>query len=538
MNKIRLLRNKEILWYSACTLLLGLMDQRRGSAPGNIQILFANLIGVAVLGILIPSIEKSFWRSKGILVQGAVCAIAFPVYVVLVRARGLQTELYITGGMNVVIIAFLIHYILRNRKDIFGKKELYLPGFGIIMLMLFLMLVSVNKTVWPGLYLVLFACFYLIGIPQENREKCMLGILCGLALWFIIQQAIALAFRPYDYLRYKGLYSGETQNGLFYMISFCAFTGLALYAKEKKMKKLWIIGCFVLSAGCVSLLLLTGGKSSLFGAVVGGAVGYLLYDLFILKKMKRWFLQGSALVLCIALLFPVAYGCVRYIPAILHHPVWFEGEYDDENSVRSFDPWNSERYIPFERVVEKNLGRMLKYVGIKLQSTDSNKTETEQEMPEIKDTGKALSAQAEDTEPGTTKTNPYLKDGEKSKPEDGNLDPARVAIWRFYLKHLNWEGHSRLAFYYREGRVFVNAHNMFLHVAVLYGIIPGLLFLVWHFWCLIRLARRKDMIGIVSALILTSIFSYGLFEQAVTTGQISLSLIFLLYYFGLERRDA
>lgn len=526
MARMDVRKYKDIIWYSLCVLFLGVIDQRRGSAPGHIQIIFANLVGVTVCLFLIPSMKKEFWHRKGTRIQGLLSAIVLPIFIFVIKPYVNDWGLWSTGAANAVGIGFLIRYILWERKNIFREWKLKKVAYGLLMVALLLMLLSVNKTVWPGLYLVLFGCFYLIGIPKTRQEHCMIGILCGLAIWFVAQQCLAFGFRPYDYIRYRGLYKGETQNGLFYMIAFCAFMGIGLYASYKKCKKIWCVLSYIMSAGCVSLLLLTGGKSSLAGVVAGAAIGYFLYDCFIRGRFKYWAVQCIALGMCAIILFPVAYGLVRYLPTVLHHPIWFEGEYDEERCVHSFDPWNSERYISFERALEKSLGRILGVVGIHIEIEDG---QLQLDTP--------LSIQTEAAEPGSSKDNPYLTEDSKAS-KGGTIDPARIAIWKFYIKNLNLEGHNGLIFYYRADRPFGNAHNMFLHVAVLYGIIPGVLFVIWNVWCLVRLVRRKDMVGIVSALIMSAIMTYGLFEQAITTGQITLSLLFILYYFGMEMREA
>jgi hypothetical protein len=520
--------NRYAIWYGLCALLLGIIDQRRGSAPGNVQMLFANLVGVAVFLLSLPSFDKEFFRCRRVQIGiGAVWMIAGAAVLVIrpyVNYWGAANAAIVSGACVVIMLS----YILWNRKVILRDWKIHKAGYGMIMLALLLMLLSVNTTVWPGFYLLLFGCFYLIGIPRELQDQFTEGLLGGLALWFVGQQCIACALRPYDFVRYKGLYLGETQSGLFYMIAFCAFAGLWMYARQKQRKKRWRFLLFVMAAGCGSLLLLTGSKSSLAGLVVGAWAGYLLYDVVMCGSFKHWFWQWVMTGACMLVLIPAAYGCVRYLPTVLHHPIWFAGEYNDEKSVRSFDPWNSERYVTFERAVNRNLGRILKVVGITMQYQDG----------ELHiNTPFSIKADAEEyIEPGSSKEHPYLQDGEVNT-KDGTLDPARVAIWTYFFRHLNWEGHTAGIFYYRSDNAFGNAHNMFLHIAFLYGILPGLLFLVWNVWCLIRLVRRRDMTGIVGAMMMIAIMTYGMFEQATTTGQITLSLLFVLNYFGMEKLE-
>jgi hypothetical protein len=519
-------KNRYALWYGLCALLLGVIDQRRGSASGNVQMIFANLVGVVVFMLALPSIQKDFFRCRWVKIGGCAVVIAAGAAAFAVRTRvnywGVTNAAIASG----VCVAAMFAYILWNRKNIFENWKINKFGYGMVMLSLLLMLISVNKTVWPGFYLLLFGCFYLIGIPHELQNQFTGGLLGGLALWFAGQQCIAFALRPYDHVRYKGLYQGETQSGLFYMIAFCAFVGLWMYAGWRQCKKSWRFLSFVMAAACGSLLLLTGSKSALAGLAVGALAGYLLYDIVICRSFKHWLLQWVLTGVCMLVLIPAAYGCVRYLPTVLHHPIWFEGEYDDEKSVRSFDPWNSERYVTFDRAINSNLGRILKIAGITLKYEDGALHLS---------TPFSIKADAEETiEPGSSKEHPYLQDDEVNT-KDGTLDPARVAIWTYFFRHLNWEGHAKGIFYYRSDNAFGNAHNMFLHIAFLYGILPGLLFLAWNIWCLIRLVRRRDMTGIVGAMMMAAIMTYGMFEQATTTGQITLSLLFVLYYFGMEK---
>ena len=213
-----------MIWYSLCVLMLGVIDQRRGSARGDIQILFANLVCVVLFFFLVPSLKRVYFRRRGTIIQIAISVLLYAILWMIARAFVKDPGLHITGPLNIICIAFLITYIWWDRKEIFGNFCLYKGRYGILMLCLFLMLLSVNKTVWPGLYLAFFGCFYLIGIPEERREPCILGILVGIALWFVIQQGLAYAFRPYDYVRYKGgLWGRDAEWCILYDCLLCIY---------------------------------------------------------------------------------------------------------------------------------------------------------------------------------------------------------------------------------------------------------------------------------------------------------------------------
>lgn len=520
----------DVIWYAVCFALFGLIDQRRGSADGTTQMIFANLTGAVVAMLLLPSIKKEFGKTKYAGIWTVVCIPLLLGGCIVGKRVWQYPGQWYTAVLNVALIGYVVLYVIWNREEIKKGNRLQKGCFFMVAGMLLLMQLSVHKDIWPIWYLGMFGGFYLIGILKEKEEAFLKGMLTGMIVWFFVQQTIAFGFRPYDYVRYRGLYSGETQNGLFYMIVFCAFTGMWLFLKQKNAGKTLRALCFLLSAGSVSFQILTGGRASFLGVFAAATVAYMAYDIIMSKSFRHWILQGAALGLCALLLFPVVYGFVRYLPAILHHPVWFQGEYDEETSVRSFDPWNSERYISFETAVNNDVGRLLRVFGITFQIKEG---ELYFALP------MAMSVRAaEIDEPGDSLDNPFHYEN-----EEGNPLGSRAPIYRYYATHLNLVGHEGSGnFYivgegYREVTAIGHAHNMFLQIAYNYGIIAGGLFLIWNLRCLVRLLRRKDLTGIICAAFLAAILTYGFAEMAVTTGQITLSLLFVIYYFGMQKYD-
>lgn len=526
-KKIKLLEGDGayILWYALCFALLGLIDQRRGSAEGTVQMLFTNLTGVAIGLILLPSMKKDFIHSRFFHIWTILCIPGVIVGCICGRYVWRYPGQWYTAVINVAVIGYLVLYILWNRRELRQKSRLDKGCFFSVAVLLLLMQLSVHEVLWPFWFLALFGCFYLIGIPQERVEAFLWGMTGGIVAWFFIQQIIAFGFRPYDYVRYRGLYSGETQNGIFYMIAFCAFTGAWLLLKKKQAKLLPRFLCFGLSAGCVCFQLLTGGRASFLGIVAAAVLAYMAYDIIMCNSFRHWFLHGLALVGCIVVLFPAVYGCVRYLPVILHHPIWFEGEYNADTSVHSYDPWNSERYISFEKAFNENVGRLLQLLGIQMIEEDG---EVSLRSPLV------LTARAAAPgEPGSSPDNPFSFE----ETDFTSSISIRRTIYYYYITHLNLEGHSKSVpgFYMENGEYYGHAHNMFLQIAYDYGIAAGILFLAWNICCLIRLLRRKDMAGILCAAFLLAILAYGCAEMAVTTGQVTLVLLFIVYYFGMQK---
>ena len=522
-------KNRLTWWYALCFALLGFIDQRRGSAVGNVQMMMTNLTGPVLACMLLPSMKREFIRIRPVRIWSAVCAVGMPAAMLLgARAWEYQGQ-WNTAVINAAVFGFLALYVVWDRKEIMEKSRLNKACFFVVMGMLFLMQCSVHEAFWPVWFLGYFGCFYLIGIPKEWENTFVRGMLEGIILWFFVQQIIAFGFRPYDYVRYRGLYSGETQSGLFYMIVFCAFTCTWLWLRREKAKWPLKLLCFLLSAGSLGFLLLTGGRSSLFGAVAAAILGYMLYDILMSKSFKHWILQGVLLGVCTAVLFPAVYCSVRYLPTILHHPIWFEGEYNAAASVHSFDPWDSEKYVSFELAVNYSVGRILRLFGIHFEIGNTEDTNAGLATPW------SLTAHAAEAgEPGSSQENPFYFEGKDY------VDPivVRGTIYYYYFTHLNFAGHSKAnpGFYLGENGIFMDhAHDMFLQIAYDYGILPGILFLGWSVACMIRLIRRKDMTGIICVTFFAAIIVYGLTEMAVTTGQITFTLMFIIYYFAMQK---
>ncbi len=525
------------MWYAVCFVLLGFIDQRRGSAEGTLQMTVVNLTGVVVGMMLLPSLRREFWRTKMCKIGTLVCIPVAVAGFILGRKVWMYPGQWYTAVLNVVVISYLALYIFWNRREILRGNILCKSCFVMVMVMLVLMQLSVHEVLWPLWFMFLFGCFYLIKIPKEKEELFLQGMLIGIIIWFFVQQILAFGFRPYDYVRYRGLYSGETQNGLFYMIAFCAFTGLWLFLKKKDAVWSRRLLCFLLSAGCVGFQMLTGGRSSLLGIGAAAVLGYMAYDIVMCHSFRHWIVQGMALGVCVIMLFPIVYGCVRYFPTLLHHPVWFEGEYNENTSVHSYDPWNSDKYIPLQTAFRDNFGRILQMAKIIFIGTGDN---TEMADGMVADTVKGLGEDGPDAlsaedyeEAGSSPDHPFVFEN----TDFTSSISIRRTIYYYYASHLNLTGHSRknAGFYMADGNYYGHAHNMFLQIAYDYGILAGVLFLVWNLWCLIRLLRRKDMTGIVCAVFLSAILVYGCSEMAVTTGQITLALFFIIYYFGMQK---
>lgn len=520
--KQKILQDKYKLWYMFCFMILGMIDQRRGSAVGEVQMLFSNLTGIVIAMLLMPSLDYNRFKQKVYFLWTPICLILTIVAIVLGQRMWTYKGQWITGVLNLTVWSYLLIYIFREWRSLDIATRLKQPFYWIVFAFFILMVLSQHEKTETLWYLLIYGGFYIIGIPENKRKDFLTGMLNGMIAWFFIQQIIAFGFRPYDYVRYRGLYSGETQNGLFYMLVYCAFFVKWLWGKQERQNKWLCFFYFLMAAGNVGFMILAGSRSGLLGAAVITIVILTCYDIVIQKSFYRWMLHGAGALLCIILAMPAVYVTVRYLPTILHHPIWFEGEYIEGESVRSFDPWDSPRYISVEEVIYHNIGRILHVVGIdvvyeKYQSSLG-----------------CMKVYAEEIEePGSSPDNPYMLD---------DIDQTkamwdRIVIYSYYWKHLNIKGHvgAGQGFYMNEVDYWGHAHNMFLQTAYHYGIPAGILFILIWIYGIIRAIRMRKPESWVCVAYLLAIACFGMLEMVVTPGQITVPLMWIMLYFaGLE----
>lgn len=169
---------KALVWYVLCFLVLGLIDQRRGSAGGTTQLTMVNLLGLVVAALLLPSLDKAFLRFRGMWIWTGFSLVLGPVICVLGSKWWYYPGQWCTGVLNVVLAGYLVLYVIWKRQEIRSRNRVHMGWFLVIMVMLVLMQLSVHEALWPGWFAVMFGSFYLIGIPEKLE-----GVFCKGFCW-------------------------------------------------------------------------------------------------------------------------------------------------------------------------------------------------------------------------------------------------------------------------------------------------------------------------------------------------------------------
>lgn len=512
LQKIKAHYSWKRAFYAICFLTFCVIDQRSKTMSykyDGIYETFRDAMGIVLAGIVLSHYkaeEFKKWKLPhlvwGILsVIGGIGAFLWGLYHYPFLNQWIVIILNIILWGFIVIHTF-IHVLIEKNYPRLNRKFLAVWGT-----MMFLMIVSRSHYIWPLCYAVMFGCFYLTDYSKEEWNDLWQGGLDGIILGFIVFQAYCCVFRPYDSVRYVGIYNNSNLNGLFYLAVLAAvFTKIIYFTKQNAGK--WLKIFYWLAAGVViSFLFMTIGRIAWITAFVMSVLFLAFLDIILQKK--QWVKNGLALLLCIVLTFPICFGATRYIPPLFHHPVWFWGEWS-EKKVHSWDPWDSEKYVEMDELLDAALGRILYSI-----------TNLLEHSPFL---ARVNAAEEEEGEEAET---PVLAPNQET---DDFL--VRSNIYKYYFTHLNWRGHpyDEQDFQLTKLDRISHAHNIYLQYGTDFGIPVLLLFLYLIIWsCRICWKRARDHSSVINTASLFFILIpavFGLLEYSWGISSLSITMLF------------
>ena len=98
--------------YALCFVFLGIIDQRRGSALGTIQMTFNNLTGVVMALLLLPSIRLEKGKAKPYLLWTPVCVILAIIACIIGNYCWDFMGQWISAVLNMGVWSYLIIFVL------------------------------------------------------------------------------------------------------------------------------------------------------------------------------------------------------------------------------------------------------------------------------------------------------------------------------------------------------------------------------------------------------------------------------------------
>ena len=574
--------DKKQIVYTICFFALVLIDWVRGSQDGDRWALATNCTGFVMIVLMLILIQCSENKSASQTLnkknQKFPCFIWLAIwtfgtclgYIIWSHNPGrIYHYQYISGALNVGCLGIVGIRIWQSRNELRqyklwkngARKEWSRKGklrAGILaiswLLMVSFMTFSPFRSLWQVWFLVMFGMFYLIPIGSEEGKKLWNGMADGIIWGFFAIQIFAYGFRPYDEVRYKGAFNNCNMNALFYLVTYIMvlYRLYVLNSKERleaEQKK--IIGrlikafYYILAGGLITFIFFTISRTALLAAfVITFLYGIMTVTIAYKEKVSRLLLQWFLIGICALLTFPCVYVTIRYLPGILHHPIWYSGEYS-VSRVHSYDPINSDKYVSLEEFWESAIGR-LDYRILSGHTGGEMKMVAQATVPEVSVPGEAylvdngsiedisiedIVAEELNGNDGSEGKIEYILSGE----DTSNSSKIRKEIYFLYFKNLNFKGHILTDGYYQITPEYHawHAQNVFLQIAYYYGIPSGILFfflILAAGWLgvkgfLLNPIRYENLIPILVWLVFVVI---GLLECVWNPGQLILTLLFLV----------
>lgn len=592
----KLQSNKKRIFWTLCVLFFCIADQRLGSATGESQLVFTNCAVIALALMALAHYPLRSFRKPAYYVWGSLSLACGAV----LFAIGCRKTAY-PGNFSTMILLVIVFgfWLLRTLDALFVEKvRPVMNKWGLLLFALFfcLTLISRYDNHLSPIFLLAFGLFYLTAFTAKEQQALLNALIDGILLGFFLIQGLALVFRPYDTIRYMGMYANPNMNALLYQAAFCAFlarfclfefSAPAFSSSQERCLftvKKW--GCFLLACCMWSLVLFTMCRSALLGM---GAAAFVALLWCAVRHSRRKLLHGiryiGLMLLLTAVCFPAVYGFVRYIPPLFHHPVYFYNDYSEER-VHSWDAWDSPKYISWEAVLQENFSRLMdlfpsSWISDTSADTPVNPSSGTLPVDISADTPVEpspdtlpgdLSADtpvnpSPDTLPGdlsadisvealtaqipaagTPKTDTLPEQmiyPEMQQQEEFKSTSARLSIYRHYLGALNIMGHKEQdnGIQLTEDYLAPHAHNLFLQYAFNYGLPAGLLFLcfiassgILLLIAVFRSGAKKSMpiaaLKIVALLPFAATAAFGMTEMMWRFGMLSNLLLFLLPFFA------
>lgn len=550
MRKVRALsffRNEGVYYvkriiYVCSFCLLCIIDQIIGSATGAIQYGVKNYTAV-IIGIVILT---SFKLKDFIKVPYFIWIIFhffFKNYIMKFANGGfynisaVNTNFWLIGIYGIVLIR--LFYQVRIEKKV--PQVYFIKLFLGIILIVFMMFIRYDWE-WPKVLCISMICLWTTNFRERDLNNLYISMLDGIILGYFIIQIQAWLFRPYDTLRYLGMYSHPNMNALMHVCAYCAVLGRWYWEKINKRSVFACILLIILSGLILDTMFFTSSRSALITVIVVTVV-YLVFQMCAFKKkILELIVNIIALVTAVCVCFFPAYWMIRYIPAYVDNPIYFEGDIVEEK-IQKGDTIDSLKYYEIEEALDGNIVRYLWFMNVEdAEAFESNiirwfeKILNPMQVQAIENVEEYCELTDEVyIEPGTDSKHPLLKND-----EEYNSIKVRLEIYEYFMNKLELIGKTNKSqgVWLHWNFQATHCHNIFLQMAYDFGIIVGSIFIIVTFMLFMRIYRglfeNKSPMWyfrlFISAGFATIEVVFGMTEMAYIYGQLPLTMFWFVQY--------
>ena len=533
------------LVYAACGVGLCWIDVWRAIGNGAQWALAVNCTGFCIFPMIALRLDwrmlfptyraETSWKKKFKISTYVwiVLALLFSYPIFRYLAPGTDYDAQIISGIaNAAIYgAVLIRmyfYLFNEREERNGKVNIVFALWASFMI---LAIISVNKSVWPLWFMVMFGSLYLAPVTKEDMGELIEGLVNGLIIGFFWIQSKAFLYRPYDKdYRYYGHYTNPNVNAMFYLFTYVAWLIKLSFLRARKRAKGYAIALLFTSSVWV-FVFFTGCRSAWMG-FAGTTLVYLLIEtkVYRQKLLTGFFCKGALILVVAAATFMPVYCCMRYIPPLRHHPVWYQAEYS-EGRVMSWDPIDSEKYYELNEILPRILGRFYSVTGIP-GPNDDEETEVGADF--------STGHKSEITAKEDTKVVPIFEDVETKDTFLKKALGIRYFIYSYVLGRVTFFGNETFEnVWISDTFKLYHAHNTVLMMLFWFGWIAGIVFLLLLLIVPIKgiysMAKKESTLVetpyhqaiMLSILVTIAYLLVGITECVAFPGEMGLTLFFI-----------
>lgn len=564
-------RNWRICIYTLCGLGLCWIDLWRGIGNGAQWALAVNCTGFCILPLIIFRLDwKVFlphredtvrWHKLfrasfyGWLILFAI--LAYPSfkhfapgtdYDAQIATAVANVGLY---GATAVRMYFYLFYESKENKQTVKNDYKITWIFWLWIAFIVFAIISVNEAIWPLWFLVMFGSFYLAPLKKGDMEEIFEGLVNGMIIGFFWIQSRAFLYRPYDLdPRYRGHYTNPNVNAMFYMTTYVAWLGkMTLYRTRKATKRYAFT--FVMASAMWCFVFFTNCRSAIMGFAGATLIYWFIESRYIGRERLLSFVsRGVIMLLCAAAAFMPVYWCMRYIPPLRHHPIWYGGEYGGYN-VMSDDPIDSPKYMELDYILGSDFGRVYSNVegpgddagsdmtGIISQRAVASLSGEVHEQNRYSEDGDEVYWYEDGIMPGADSDHPVFVRTDYTGSLLKRVLKDRYYIYRYVLENVHVFGNKSTGVpWIFPTFALYHAHNTMLQIAYWFGGVAGILFI-----CLMMCTVLKGIIKlgisqnvgnlvdympmIVSLIAIVSYQLAGLTECIAFPGEMGLTFFFI-----------
>lgn len=356
-------------------------------------------------------------------------------------------------------------------------------GFLWILFSAFMYMYRFEKT-WVFTAVLPFALMLFMRFTPEQTSRLLKNFTNGILLSFGFVALFCFVHRPHHYwmlYRYGGIFHTVACTGMYLAVVFGAALGKLLGKLKDRGSIITTcpFECFLTSAAA-GYVFLTMSRTAYLAVFVTAALSILLAAAAFHKRPLAALKETGVLIFAAIICFPLVFGAVRMIPAVINKPVRYDLEHQDRGfMIYRGDPIDSDKYMTVPRFFSTLFGRFIKKEDAS--DEEARIIEAQSCLVYTQNDLAGLIMRAADN------------DDKAEMPQD-DASNGRFQIFADYLKALSFKGHEKMAFINENGTEHVHAHNSYLQIAYNFGIIAGLVFLLIcaiSLYCSMRLAMAQ-----------------------------------------------